>query len=171
MAAVTTPRPRFDTGAIAGSIAAAAVLLLWLTVENGFGQGDETEAPEEPAPSAEAFSALGAQPSGSAAELVADPAPIPRLTPVKTQSAKPWQTSIDLGRAGMQQLEEAFRRKEKKGGPFRFQSQSKKATKKLESAIESLDAILAAGSLSTKNSNSIKAWRDHFAKAIHYTRK
>ena len=140
-------------------------------VENGLSQSNEIKAPEKLSSSAEDVSAPGATPSGSAAEFAADPAPIPQLAPVKTQSAKPWQVSIDLGREGMQQLQEAFKQHEKKGGPFRFRSQSEKAKKKLESAIESLDATLAAGPLSAKDSTSIEAWRDHFAKAIHYTRK
>lgn len=154
MAEVTTPRPRFDAGAIAGSIAATAVLVLWFVVEKGLSKSEQSEVP---------------------ADLPAQHAPDPVLArsvaPATTQSAKPWQASIDLGREGVQQLEGAFKQHEKEGDPFRFRSQTEKAKKKLEVAIESLDAALEVSSLSAKDLNSIRAWRDHFAKALGFTRK
>ena len=162
MAAVSTPRPRLDAGAIAGSFAVAVVLVVWFVVENGLGSNKQTEAQ--------------AGPSSSASNLAApfsfaDPAPATLSAPVATQSAKPWQPAIDLGREGIKQLEAAFKQHEKAGNPLRFRSQTDKAKKKLEAAIESLDVTLEGGKLSGKDAKSVRAWRENFANAIRYTRK
>lgn len=156
MSKSSTPRRRFDSGAVAGSIAAASVLVLWFVVANG--KTTEAAIQEEPSATATKAPGLGTAPK--------TPTVVEAI-----QSVKPWQPAIDLGREGMKQLERAFKQHEKAGDPFRFRSQTEKSKKKLETAIESLDVTLEAGTLSAKDAQSVKKWRDHFANAIRYTRK
>jgi hypothetical protein len=152
--------PRVDHGTVVGSLVASGVLLLWLfTLMNSGEQEVSMENAVMPAPLATTVTTRA-------------PSPATVASPNRTTQESALSPAIQLGKEGLDQLKEAYKWQDEIGGnPFYFRGQCKEATQKLEGAIEQLDELLQAGSLSSSQEKSAQGWRDHFAKSIGYTRK
>lgn len=146
----------FDSGSLAGGFAAALVLVLWLSgaqrgeVSSGMvpllGEDKIVEAIME-------GTSLPAEEMGVAGELEAKALAAP---------PKPWVSAVSLGKSGVEQAIEAYKRHEVRGDPFRLRSELKKARKKVEGSIKALDHLLLLDSLSSNERQTVKKWQDYF---------
>lgn len=127
------PKPKLiDSGTVAGSMAAAAVLLLWLFVEFSAKAAErEPDTGPDPKPVAENNNGSTAPPNGE---------PVDELPAWKKDPR--WDKGVKLGKEGIQQAEDAIKWKEEKGGdPFYFANQITEAADKVGQAIRILEDL------------------------------
>lgn len=121
-----------DSGTMAGSMAAAAVFLLWLFVEfAGADPDDEPDTGPDPVPVTENTSGTSAPPNGE---------PVSELPAWKEDPR--WNKGVKLGKEGIQQAEDALKWNEDVGGdPFYFANQIQEATDKVGQGIRVLEDL------------------------------
>ncbi len=152
-----------DSGTVAGSMAAAAVLALWLFVEfssatpgdsNSSGDGDSGGG--------------GTTNSSTSSENDVAPPPIqsePNL-PAWKQDPR-WDQSIKLGEEGLQQAADAIKWNEDVGGdPFFFASQIKEAGDKVGQSIRILQALKKDHAGSPQAEKDIDKWVKYFERKL-----
>ena len=152
---------RPDSGSVAGSIAALAVLAVW-----GLGRlGTQTS---ETLPVAEPASAE------SPAGAVKSPPPVPPPTPLTPQDFRNswekdprWVAAWEAGETGKARLEELFEWHQSEGGdPFYFRAETKLARGQLETCLDLFDALAADFASNPTATAEIKRAKSGFARAL-----
>ena len=152
-----------DSGTVAGSMAAAAVLALWLFVEFSSATPGDTNT------SGEGDSGAGNTTSSSTTSE-GDVAP----PPVQYESSEPawkqdsrWDQSINLGEEGLQQADDAIKWNENVGGdPFYFANQIKEAGDKVGQSIRILQALKKDHADSPQAEKDIDKWLKYFERKL-----
>ena len=154
---------RPDSGSVAGSIAALAVLAFWGLSRLGI-QTSETLPVAEPA---------------SAESLAAKPLPpVPPPTPLTPQDFRNswekdsrWVAAWEAGETGKARLEELFEWHQGEGGdPFYFRAETKLARGQLETCLDLFDALAADFASNPTATAEIKRAKSGFARALAGTR-
>ena len=152
---------RPDSGSVAGSIAALAVLAVW-----GLGrltQMGETPPVVEPAPPEDAQ------------EVISPPSPATPLTPQDFRNSwekdSRWDAAWEAGEAGKARLEELFEWHQSEGGdPFYFRAETKLARGQLETCLDLFDALATDFASNSTATAEIKRAKSRFSRALAGTR-
>jgi hypothetical protein len=147
-----------DGGTVAGSIAASAILALWLFVEFS----SSSSAKPLPDPDSSPSVTHGPGPETESPKTI-DPAPEPEKKSWEDDAR--WEENLSLGNEGIQQAKDAVRWKEEKGGdPFYFASQIHEAGEKVIRAIRGMEALKKDFADNPEATASIDKWLKYFKK-------
>jgi hypothetical protein len=121
-----------DSGTMAGSMAATAVLAIWLFVELAASNADgEPDTGPDPQPAVVNSGGASAPPN---------PAPVDTVPAWKKDPR--WDKGVKLGKEGIQQAEDAIKWNEEEGGdPFYFGNQIAEAGDKVVQSIRILEDL------------------------------